>query len=615
MCRSLRVRPDCTEELKGSLLRNGFPTQRMLAEYLQISQGTVSNFLNGKPISVVIFMDSCRALNCEWRDVVDVDYQAPHQQESYQAGISREEPLHQAGIGRGESPLEVAIVADRSVRSSLAGELEQVLRAKGYQVLMAEENALLAENLLSQCDYLLLLLSPEGAVSEIVLEEVRQAWQLRDTARKPAILPICIDLLDDAVFNSELLSYLEGVPLWYWHSASETRVLAEEISIVLKEGRILLPADHRLAIRPSDLQPTDCQLPPVVPSIGLELPQGLVPVDSPFYIDRYPIEERCYQAIAQPGQIIRIKAPRQQGKTSLMARILHNANNQGFRATSVSLQLANKKVFDNSDRFLQWFCASVSQKLGLWNEEGLTECWELARFMASSICCKTYFENYILSKLSAPLVLGLDEVDKVFPYSEIANDFFGLLRSLHEEAKMGGVWRNFRLVIVHSTEIYIPLDVNSSPFNVGLAIDLPDFTPEQVQNLAARHELSWGDRQVRQLMEVVGGHPYLVRLALYRIACQDVTLDRVLDKAATEEGLYQEHLRRHLWNLEKYPELLEAMREVAIATSPVQLPSELAFKLESIGLVKLQGNNCTPRYDLYARYFRERLGSSSGSNI
>jgi hypothetical protein len=108
-------------------------------------------------------------------------------------------------------------------------------------------------------------------------------------------------------------------------------------------------------------------------------------------------------------------------------------------------------------------------------------------------------------------------------------------------------------------------------------------------------------------MGLVGGHPYLVRLAMYRISRQDVSFNQLVKLPLTEEGIYSDHLRRHLWNLEKYSELMEAMREVVTVSQPVRLKSELGFKLNSMGLVKLEGNNYIPRCRLYEEYFRDRL--------
>jgi len=164
-----------------------------------------------------------------------------------------------------------------------------------------------------------------------------------------------------------------------------------------------------------------------------------------------------------------------------------------------------------------------------------------------------------------------------------------------------------RLVVVHSTEVYIPLSINQSPFNVGLPIELPEFNFEQVQVLIEQHQLNWQTSKIEQLMTLVGGHPYLIRLALYRIAQQEITLEKLLETAPTEAGLYNDHLRRHLWSLQQHPELADAFAQVVTADTPIELESVPAFKLHSMGLVKFQGNQVIPRFNLYRIYFRDRL--------
>ena len=231
----------------------------------------------------------------------------------------------------------------------------------------------------------------------------------------------------------------------------------------------------------------------------------------------------------------------------------------------------------------------------------------------SKTSCNAYFENYLLAQLAQPLVLALDEVDYVFSYPVLADDFFALLRSWHEEAKNSEVWKKLRLVLVHSTEVYIPLNINQSPFNVGLPVELPEFTPEQVRELAHRHGLNWDAAEVEQLMAMVGGHPYLVRIALYHLARQEMTLSELLHKAPTEAGPLSNHLRRHLRNLEQQSELAAALKMVIEATAPVRLESLEVFKLHSMGLVHLEGNEVTPRCELYRQYFGARLGNASNN--
>ncbi|HLO47331.1 MAG TPA: AAA-like domain-containing protein, partial [Kamptonema sp.] len=56
--------------------------------------------------------------------------------------------------------------------------------------------------------------------------------------------------------------------------------------------------------------------PPRIPLAEPELPGGQVPLGSPFYIERPPIEERSCEEIRKAGALIRIKAPARCGKTS-----------------------------------------------------------------------------------------------------------------------------------------------------------------------------------------------------------------------------------------------------------------------------------------------------------
>jgi hypothetical protein len=79
--------------------------------------------------------------------------------------------------------------------------------------------------------------------------------------------------------------------------------------------------------------------------------KGYVPPNSPFYVERPPIERLCEETILQPGALIRIKAPKQMGKTSLMIRILDEAIAQGFKTVTLSLQLADAEVFTTLNQF------------------------------------------------------------------------------------------------------------------------------------------------------------------------------------------------------------------------------------------------------------------------
>jgi hypothetical protein len=93
-----------------------------------------------------------------------------------------------------------------------------------------------------------------------------------------------------------------------------------------------------------------------------------------------------------------------------------------------------------------------------------------------------------------------------------------------EAKKNREIWRKLRLVVIHSTKLYIPLSANKSPFNLGLR----PFNSDQVQDWAKRQGQDWSGEDAQQLTGFVNRNTYLVRVALYHIGRGDVTLEQVL---------------------------------------------------------------------------------------
>lgn len=344
-------------------------------------------------------------------------------------------------------------------------------------------------------------------------------------------------------------------------------------------------------------------------SSPLELPEGEVPINSHFYIERPPIEQRCYEEICKPGSLIRIKAAQQTGKSSLLARILKHAENQGDITVILDFKLAESEYFSDLNTFLRWFCDNLILELTQDNQQlqqklvdKLDEHWKLAQRIGSMTTCKDYL-RYVFLELGHPLTLALEEVDRIFEYPKIYKDFFSLLRSLHEEAKRRDIWKQLRLVIVHSTEAYVPMDINQSPFNVGLSVELPEFTRDQVKDLAHRHQLNWSYTEVDDLMAMIGVHPFFTRLALYKIANQEITLTQLLKTAPTAEGIFNNSLRMIESILKQQPDLGAAMKALVNSTATV-FSNEVRYKLRALGLVKLQGDEITLSCELHRQYFQ-----------
>ncbi|NJO80070.1 MAG: hypothetical protein HC827_17170 [Cyanobacteria bacterium RM1_2_2] len=368
---------------------------------------------------------------------------------------------------------------------------------------------------------------------------------------------------------------------------------------------LVLEADD-LIRQISDADPTPIADPP---ERLLQVPlKGQLPVDSLFYIYRAPAETLLTREIAQSGALIRVKAPKQFGKTSLVARGLAQAESVGFRTAVVSLQLADSTVFGSVSQFLRWLCAMVTRSLGL--ADRVEEFWN--PLLGGSYSCNDYFESYLLPASASPFLLVLDEVNVLFQYPEVSADFFGMLRAWHEQSRHDsetGEWQKFRLVLVYSTEIFVPLPIHQSPFNVGLLIELSGFTQEQVQALVTRYRIASAEPYAAQLLNLLGGHPYLTQLALFHLSHQRITLNELIQTVAMPNSIFSSHFNQQFGYLEAHPELKEAMRQVVLSPTGVELYPTIGLKLRGMGLIRFQNEFAVSSCVLYQNYFAKVLGN------
>ena len=69
MARSLKVASEYIQKVKSALQRNSYPSQKVLAENVEVSLSTVKNFLSGKPIDYLNFVEICEKLGLDWQAI------------------------------------------------------------------------------------------------------------------------------------------------------------------------------------------------------------------------------------------------------------------------------------------------------------------------------------------------------------------------------------------------------------------------------------------------------------------------------------------------------------------------------------------------------------------
>lgn len=333
-------------------------------------------------------------------------------------------------------------------------------------------------------------------------------------------------------------------------------------------------------------------------------PSGPLSPDSPMYVNRPPNEDIAHREIQRPGGFLRIKAPRKMGKTSLVFRLVQTAREQGYQAVHLDLQTVDKAIFVNTEAFLKWFCLRVGQELEI--APAMDAYWDSS--MGYKVSSELYFQEHILEQSPTPIVLIISAAEELIQHPQIAQDFFPLLRYWHEKARWSSIWQTLRIVVAHATEVYVPLKINQSPFNIGQAIKLPGFTAAQVTELATHYGLKAIDKTLAQrIVAMLGGHPYLVNVFFYHLVAESTQPEVLFETATNPSGIYGTHLRNYLATLKQSPDLAQAMHQVVTTQAGAELDAVTMYRLESLGLIKINGYQAVPGCEVYRLYFQKQL--------
>jgi hypothetical protein len=327
----------------------------------------------------------------------------------------------------------------------------------------------------------------------------------------------------------------------------------------------------------------------------------VVPIGSRFYQEPVSALKKCKEEIIQPQALLRIQAPMQRGKTSFLARVTQHAKSLHYRVATVDFFNADRATLQNLNSLLQWLCRKVCKQLNL--DIAVSDRWDEED--DSKGACTSFFEEYFLQSTDPPLLLSLDNLEEIFLNPSVGVDVCILLRAWKQQESDN--WRNMRMTILHTW--YAIGDIDPSPLaNVGTLIVLPELTIEQTTNLVELYNLKWKKAQIESLIDLVGLHPFLIRLALDRIAREETSLENVLARGHLPNELFQQHLEKHLRYLERKPELRQIVRKILKEEYPLNAELRLLTQLRDAGILKHDGSRDILANKLYYLYFKMHIG-------
>ena len=329
-----------------------------------------------------------------------------------------------------------------------------------------------------------------------------------------------------------------------------------------------------------------------------------------FIVKRQPIESKLKDILERTGSIAVVESSQKMGKTTLIHQVLESINCDNYEVIQLNVKLLLNPDYET---FLRSFCSIVGKHLNL--ENRLDEYWSDG--IAPNYNVTDYFEKYLLGEIEKPIILILDNIEQVFHESDFMGnfewktDFCWLIRGWYDSSQSkiddNNPWRRFRLVLANCTDVYAGLDINASPLAaIGEVIEIPEFSPKEIEKLAKSYNLKWQPEQVAVFMELVGGHPYLVKTLLDYISSEDLDFLEMEQPQQLEKlgSIFNNHLSQYRNLFQEFPAVKKAYSQVISANKPKEISdAKVEFKLNCLGLIKRQGKGWVCPCELYNYYF------------
>jgi hypothetical protein len=300
-----------------------------------------------------------------------------------------------------------------------------------------------------------------------------------------------------------------------------------------------------------------------------------------WYVRRTAIEDDALNRVrASPTPVI-IVGPERFGKTStlnfLYTQLEADPNVKVLRFNLALLSDAAKRTPED---FYKALTDQVIDTLGG------TPNW-IDKQLSGSLRLQTLMEDHVLSDPDKTIVVAIDQLDKIRA-TEFFKEFLGVLRSWADNSIVGP-WSRCRFLLSMSMAPAAFARIEASPLNLDEPIELLDLERDDLAQIARIYGLPPTDLET--LIETVGGHPYLARLAMYRAALSKRSLSEIVN----EKKVFESYLKTQRQRIQKAK--LEAEFKLASGGAPIS--TEAFYLFEAAGMIIGQPEQPLLRYRIY----------------
>ena len=339
-----------------------------------------------------------------------------------------------------------------------------------------------------------------------------------------------------------------------------------------------------------------------VTTVPAEPPGALYNPD--WYVPRSQCEKLALAYLDRPGAPAVLYGPLKSGKSWLLNHLVAAWRQKWPQGSVARINLLDLAEYDTLSDFTDQLAAMITEELG--GDASWLATHETGKGKAAPmIRLGTMLKKHALGG-GKPVLLAIDSTDAILKHA-YASSFFGGLRAWMQ--KSSPPWDQLRLLMaVSTTPSRIIQDTNQSPFNLNDPVTLPPLSREEVALLTQRHGLQLPAQELDALYTLTGGHPYLVRRALFGAVMAGGGHGALPMDPSAE--VFEAHLRslRHFVEREGLGALLKAvLREPTTAVPPDQ--EDLMKKAWLVR--RATGGGLEPTCTLHREFFSKVLAGGS----
>ncbi|WP_375515756.1 CHASE2 domain-containing protein [uncultured Nostoc sp.] len=283
---------------------------------------------------------------------------------------------------------------------------------------------------------------------------------------------------------------------------------------------------------------------------------GSLESNAPSYVKRYA--DREFYERLKWGQFCYVLNSRQMGKSSLRVQMMQRLQAEGIICAFIDLTgMGTQDV--TPEKWYAGIVQSLVSSCQLHSKIQWRSWWRERRDLLSPVqCLNKFIEEVLLVEVKQNIVIFIDEIDRVLSQNFSLDDFFALIRFFFQQREVNYEYRRltFALLGVANPNELIQ-DKTQTPFNIGKAIELQGFQPDEVQPLidGLKQRVSNPEKVIMEILEWTGGQPFLTQKL-----CQFIVLESTAQRFSSVEQVVRSHIVEN-WESQDEPEHLRTIRD------------------------------------------------------